>query len=217
MYLLCIFKYYDNICFGVILLLIVGLNGSPNKNGNTKFLLDAVLKKAESLGAKTEILEVPELVNSAKNSFCTACTNPCSGVCYKGTRLEEAFEKLRKADGIVFGSPSYFGSVTAQLKAFFDKTRKFRAEKAFYNKVVAGVTVGGSKYGGQETTMKALHDIMLVQGMIIVGDGYFEDDCGHHGVCAHRPAANDEFAVKRAEITGKRLFEVCKATEPLRK
>lgn len=190
-------------------MLIVGLNGSPNKDGNTKFLMNVVLEKAKSLGSETVVLEVPELLSSAKHSFCTACSTPCSGVCYKGTKLEEAFEILKKADGVLFGSPSYFGSICAQLKAFFDKTRKLRAEKILYNKPAAGVTVGASKYGGQETTIKALHDIMLVHGMVIVGDGYIEDDCGHHGVCAHRPAEKDEFAVKRAEILGKRLFEVC--------
>jgi multimeric flavodoxin WrbA len=198
-------------------MLIIGLNGSLNKNGNTKFLLNKVLENAESLGANTKILDVSEFLNSARHSFCTACSNPCSSICYKDTKLEEAFELLRNADGILFGSPVYFGSISGQLKAFFDKTRKYRTEKAFYNKIAAGVTVGTSKYGGQETTMKALHDIMLVHGMIIVADGYVEDDCGHHGVCAHRPAQNDEFAINRAGILGKRMVEVCGATASLRK
>ena len=35
--------------------------------------------------------------------------------------------------------------------------------------------------------------------MVVVGDGYFEDDCGHHGVCAHSPADKDDVAIKRAE------------------
>lgn len=197
-------------------MLIIGLNGSPNKNGNTKFLLNEVLKKVESLGAETGILEIDELLGTAKHSFCKVCSNPCSGVCYKGTKLEEAFELMKKADGFVFGSPVYFGSVSGQMKAFFDKTRRLRGEKAFYNKIAAGVTVATSKYGGQEATMKALHDIMLVHGMIIVADGFGEDDCGHHGVCAHRPAENDEFAQKRAEILAKRIVEVCSATKQLR-
>lgn len=196
-------------------MLLIGLNGSPNKEGSTKFLLTRVLEKAQSLGAETKILEVGELLNSAKHSFCTACSNPCSAACYKGTKLEEAFELMGKADGIIFGSPVYFGSISAQLKAFFDKTRKLRGEKVLYNKVAAGITVGASKYGGQETTLKALHDIMLVHGMIIVGDGYHEDDCGHHGVGAHRPAASDEYAIKRADILAKRLVEVCSSNIPL--
>jgi len=75
------------------------------------------------------VLEVGELLNSVKNPFCVVCSNPCSGICYKGTKLEEAYEILKKADAIVMGSPVYFGSVSAQLKAFFDKTRKLRSEK----------------------------------------------------------------------------------------
>lgn len=197
-------------------MLIVGLNGSPNENGNTRKLLDTVLEKAESLGATTKIIHVAKEISSSKNSFCTACSNPCSGVCYKGTKLFFAYETLRKADAIIFGSPSYFGSISGQLKAFFDKTRLLRNEKALYNKIAAGVTVGASKYGGQETTMKALHDIMLVHGMIIVGDGFAEDDCGHHGVCAQRPSQTDEFAIKRCDILAKRLVEVVQATNTLR-
>lgn len=192
-------------------MLIVGLNGSPNKNGNTKFLLNTVFDKLKDMGAETSILEVPELLKSAKHSFCTVCSNPCSGICYKGTALEEAYELMRRADGLIFGSPSYFGTVTGQMKAFFDKTRKLRGEKAFCNKVAAGITVGASKYGGQETTMKALYDIMLVHGMMIIGDSYIEDDCGHHGVCAHKPAESDEFAKKRAIILAKRIYDACKA------
>jgi hypothetical protein len=65
--------------------------------------------------------------------------------------------------------------------------------------------------------MKALHDIMLVHGMIIVGDGYIEKDCGHHGVSAHRPAHSDDFALNRIEFLGKRMVEVCEATTSLRR
>jgi hypothetical protein len=58
---------------------------------------------------------------------------------------------------------------------------------------------------------------MLVHGMTIVADGHSEDDCGHHGVCAHRPAQQDDFAIKRAAILAKRIVEVCEATKVLRK
>ncbi|HHV65966.1 MAG TPA: flavodoxin family protein [Peptococcaceae bacterium] len=197
-------------------MLIIGLNGSPNKKGNTKLLLEKVLATTSGLGAETKILEIPEIIKSAKDPFCRACSSPCSGQCFRDTDLEAAYELLKKADGIIIGSPVYFGSVSGQLKAFFDKTRKLRGEKGLYNTVAAGVTVGGSKYGGQETTLKALHDIMLVHGMIIIGDGYYADDCGHHGICAEKPAAEDSFALRRAEVLAKRIVEVCTATRALR-
>jgi len=197
-------------------MLITGLNGSPNLNGNTKILLSKILNDAESLGADTKILEVPQLLKDSGISFCTACTSPCRGQCYRGTALEEAFELLKKADGIIIGSPVYFGSLSGQVKAFFDLTRKIRAEKGFYNTVGAGVTVGNSRYGGQETALGALHDIMFVHGMIILGDGYRDDDCGYHGVCAQKPVAENKNAWMRAGILAKRMVEVCEGTTSLR-
>ncbi|MDK2798652.1 MAG: hypothetical protein PWP27_257 [Clostridiales bacterium] len=190
---------------------IIGLNGSPNEYGNTYYLLNQILEICKKKGAKTEIINVPKIINSAKLSFCTACSSPCQGVCFKDTALEEAYNKLKSANGILIGSPVYFGTVSAQLKAFFDKSRKLRTEKAFINLVGAAVTVGASKYGGQETTIKAIHDMMLVQGMIIIGDGHVDHDAGHHGVSAQRPAEKDEFAKKRIEVLANRIFEVSNA------
>ena len=65
--------------------------------------------------------------------------------------------------------------------------------------------------------MRALHDIMLVHGMILVGDGFGEADCGHHGVCAQRPASADNDAIKRTDLLAARMVEVCGATAALRK
>jgi multimeric flavodoxin WrbA len=115
---------------------------------------------------------------------------------------------MKRAEVILFGSPVYFGGPTAQLKAFFDKSRYFRKEKAYLGKHAAVLTVGGSKYGGQETTVKAIQDCLLVQGMVIMGDGSSEFDAGHQGVCAHRPAAEDEFAIKRCKSLAKRILEL---------
>ena len=77
--------------------------------------------------------------------------------------------------------------------------------------------MGNAKYGGQQLAIRALHDIMLVHGMIIVGDGYREDDCGYHGVSAQRPAQEDSYALKRTGILAKRMVEVCEATACLRR
>lgn len=195
---------------------IVGLNGSPNSDGNTSFLVNKVLEECSIRGAQVVMLNIGEIMAEQKRAFCTVCSSPCNGSCYKGTRLEEAFGILKNADGVVIGSPVYFGSVSAQLKAMFDKTRIVRANKWLYNKVGLCLSVGGSKYGGEETTIKAMQDMMLVNGMIIVGDGYIDDDCGHQGICATRPAKEDENAIKRAVISAKRLTEVCKATESIR-
>ncbi|MDN5344877.1 MAG: hypothetical protein PWQ18_989 [Clostridia bacterium] len=197
-------------------MLIVGLNGSPKKEGNTAFLVREGLAAAAAAGAETALIHVAEALADQKQPFCTQCSNPCQGACFRHTRLEEAYDLLRRADGVLLGSPVYFGSVSAQLKALWDKSRLLRKEKALLNVIGAGVTVGNSRFGGQETTLKALFDMMLIQGMMIVGDGFLAADCGHQGSCGQAPAAGDEFAIQRVRITGQRLAEVAAATMTLR-
>jgi len=189
---------------------IIGLNGSPNKNGGTAFLINTVLNKCSEEGAEVEIINVSEALSSAKFPFCIVCSNPCNATCYSGTALEEAFDKLKKADAVVMGSPVYFGTISAQLKAFFDKTRKIRGEKALIGKPCGCVSTGASRFGGQETTLKAMHTMALVQGMTVVGSGNEEFDCGHHGVCAVRPPEKDEFAISRCYSMAKRLVNEVK-------
>jgi multimeric flavodoxin WrbA len=197
--------------------LIVGINGSPKKEGNTAFLVREGLAAAATAGAETALIQISEAMADQKNPYCTQCSSPCQGVCSRNNRLGEAYDLLRRAGGLLLGSPVYFGSVSAQLKAFWDKGRILRKEKALYNVIGAGVAVGASRFGGQETTLKALFDMMLIQGMMIVGDGFGEADCGHQGGCGQAPAVNDEFAIQRVRLTGRRLAEVAAATMALRR
>ncbi len=173
---------------------IVALNGSHNKNGNTAFLLSEVTKHLEEKGAECEIISVHDAISGAKTPFCTCCQSPCEKVCYKDTKLEELFDKVTRADFVLIGSPVYFGSMSAQLKAMFDKTRFYRANKAWLGKPVAVLSVGASKYGGQERTIDHIHSTCLVSGMKIIGNGS-ELGMGHFGVSAQNPAKEDTYAV----------------------
>lgn len=185
---------------------ILALNGSPNKNGNTAYLLNKVLSYCKEKGAEVEIMSVHEAIMSAKNPFCVSCSSPCSKVCYKDTLLDELFEKSKKADFILFGSPVYFGSMSAQLKALFDKTRAVRAEKAWLGKKTAAISVGASKYGGQERTIEAIHSCCLVEGMNIIGNSSSITGMGHFGVSASQPAESDEYANRACQQLAERIM-----------
>lgn len=198
-------------------MLILGLNGSPHKEGNTVVLLQAALQAASEAGAETRILHVVDALKGVANPFCTACTPNCETACAKDTNLIETYNVMRKADGIIIGSPVHFGSLSGQLKAFWDKSRVLRKDRSLVNVVGGAVSVGTSRFGGQETTIRTMHDIMLVQGMTIVGDGFFDDDAGHHGACAQKPASDDQNGLNRAAIMGRRVAELAKATMELRK
>lgn len=196
---------------------IMALNGSPHREGNTAFLLQLILDDAAKQGADTEMVWVHRIMSGQKKPYCSACASPCQAHCYKDTELEKIFERMKKADALVLGSPVYFGTVSSQLKGFWDKTRKLRAEKALLNKVAGAVSCGAARFGGQETTLRALFDMVLIQGMILVNDGAFDFDAGHHGVCAQQPSHGDDFARQRALILSRRLVEVARATSSLRK
>lgn len=197
-------------------MLFIAINGSSNKDGNTAFLLKKGLEQLELMGAQTGIIHTAELLRGMPVPFCTACSASCQGVCMKGTPMAEVLQRLREADGLLIGSSVYFGSVTGQLKAFWDKLRTLRGEKKLLNVVGGAVAVGASRFGGQEGTLRTIHEMMLVQGMTIIGGGQKDYDCGHYGVAAQRPATEDQYAQQRIMIMAKRLFEVSQATASLR-
>lgn len=197
-------------------MLIAAINGSPNPDGNTVLLLRSALDVAGELGAETRLINAAEVLAGLDMPFCESCSTPCDAGCAEGNRLGEALDLLRRLDGLIIGSPVYFGTITGQLAAFWDKTRTLRRDKALLNVPGGAVTVAGARFGGQETAIKAIHDLMLVQGMIVVGDGHQDYDCGHQGACAHRPAQDDANGVSRARIMARRIVDVARATRGLR-
>lgn len=198
-------------------MLFVALNGSPNKDGNTMALLNEGILAAKELGHETQVIHVADVLKDVKDPFCSECVPVCECQCGKGNSLGEALDLLRRADGILIGTPVYFGTVSAQLKAFWDKTRYLRKNKDLLNTVGGVVTVGASRFGGQEMAIQAVIHMMLIQGMTVVGDGQSDFDCGHFGGPAQKPAVEDDFGLKRARITMLRIVEVAEATKSLRK
>ncbi|OHE57598.1 MAG: NAD(P)H:quinone oxidoreductase, type IV [Thermodesulfovibrio sp. RBG_19FT_COMBO_42_12] len=83
-------------------------------------------------------------------------------------------EQLSEADAIIFGTPTRFGNMCAQMRNFLDQTGGLWAKGALIGKVGSVFTSTGTQHGGQETTIIGFHTTLLHHGMIIVGIPYSE-------------------------------------------
>jgi NAD(P)H dehydrogenase (quinone) len=108
------------------------------------------------------------------------------------------------ADGIIAGSPVYFGTMAAELKAVFDQFVGVR--RKMEGKIGAAFATSGDLSGGRETTIISIIQALLIYGMIIVGDPL--DATGHYGVsCVGSP---DKSASLNAALLGKRVATLVK-------
>lgn len=81
-------------------------------------------------------------------------------------------EDLEHADAIVFGTPTRFGNMCAQMRNYLDQTGGLWAKGKLVGKVGSVFTSTGTQHGGQETTLTSFHSTLLHHGMIIVGVPY---------------------------------------------
>jgi NAD(P)H dehydrogenase (quinone) len=85
-------------------------------------------------------------------------------------------DELEHYDGIIFGTPTRFGNMTAQMRNFLDQTGPLWARGALVGKVGSVFSSTASQHGGQETTITSFHSTLLHHGMIVVGLPYtFKD------------------------------------------
>lgn len=81
-------------------------------------------------------------------------------------------KRLAEADAIILGTPTRYGSATAQMRTFLDATGQLWAKGALIGKVGSAFTSTASQHGGQETTLLTLSTFFFHQGMAIVGVPY---------------------------------------------
>jgi NAD(P)H dehydrogenase (quinone) len=139
--------------------------------GHVWRLAEAVAEGAREVpGAAVKLLQVPELAppdvlekSGAKAARAAFAHVPLAAV-----------EDLAAADAILFGTPTRFGNMCAQMRNFLDQTGPLWMKGALVGKVAGVFTSTASQHGGQETTITSFHSTLLHHGMVIVGVPYAE-------------------------------------------
>lgn len=137
-----------------------------------------VYKMAESIaegarqveGVEVTLLQVPELVPDEvlEKSGAKAARQAFAHVPVATP------DHLADADAIIFGTPTRFGNMCAQMRNFLDQTGGLWMNGSLIGKVGSVFTSTATQHGGQETTLTSFHTTLLHQGMIIVGLPYSE-------------------------------------------
>ena len=144
---------------------IIAINGSPRgMGGTTGRLLEEVLTGVKQAGAEVEIV----CLNETSIKPCVAC-DACHrvGICPINDSYEPIKEKLRAADGFILASPNYIFSVSAQMKAFFDRCNGLVHCTALEGKYALVVESSGG--GGDEEVLHYMERLVSALGALSVG------------------------------------------------
>ena len=145
---------------------VIGISGSPRKKGNTEILIQLALDAIRTEGIDTEIITLADKTISPCNA-CMACKK-VKNRCAIEDDFEAIFSKIREADGLILGTPVYFGSATPNIKSFMDRAGYVcrQGENFFYRKVGAPIVV--ARRAGQNFTLAQLTFFFLLMGMVII-------------------------------------------------
>jgi multimeric flavodoxin WrbA len=211
---------------------VVAINGSPRKKGNTAQMIESALKGCADAGAETKLYHLIDL----KFKGCTSCFackrlgGPSYAKCGMRDDLTQVLNDVWDADALIVGSPVYFGDVTADLRAFFErlwfsilmynKEHMIRAPKRMPVKIIFTTNAP------QEFFHKSLNESVtnIMNGFVgpaelieandtLQFDDYSKYDCSMFDVEAKHKRHNEVFPqdCKKAYEMGKRAVEEAKA------
>lgn len=143
------------------------LNGSPHVHGCTATALDEMIKVFEEEGVETELIQVG--IKDIRG--CVACgTCSLKGKCVFDDLVNEVAAKFEKADGLVVGSPVYYGSPNGTILSFMD--RLFYSTE-FSKQMKVGAAVVSCRRGGNTASFDALNKYFTISGMPVASSTYW--------------------------------------------
>ena len=156
--------------------LIVAVQGSPRRGGNTEVLLEAAVRGAQEEGAVVEWVR-PNEMKFVACQHCGGCS--ATGICVVKDDMQAVYDLIERMDAMLLASPIYFGSVTAQVKALIDRTQALWARKYLLHQSLSAdgklrpllflSVLGGHSQGQIRATRQ------VVRAFVDTWDGPYED------------------------------------------
>jgi len=187
---------------------VLGIAGSPRRDGNTFLLLQKALEGAKGAGADTEFIFIPDL----KISPCRECGG-CdkTGKCVVDDDMQSIYPRLQNAEVIIIASPIFFGNVTANLKAMIDRCQCLWVKKYILKQPISKISnrrgafisvCGGRKadfFPAASLTLKALFKTLDVS---YVSELFFTQIDDKSAILKHPDALEEAFLLGVKLIIG---------------
>lgn len=183
---------------------VIGIVGSPHKNGNTETLMKEALRAISEEGVETELIPLHDKkVGPCQGHGSDVCENGC----VQKDDMMEIYRRVKEADGLIIGSPVYLG-ITAQTVVVMGRLVHLRRKGVMKNKIGGAMATGDVRNGGEEGVINDIVRWMQVMDMIIASSE--GSDAAHFGATAVGNPQKDEEGLKSARILGKRVVELIK-------
>jgi NAD(P)H dehydrogenase (quinone) len=144
--------------------------------GHVYRMAEAVVEGAKQVpGAEVSLYQVPEIIPDDILEKYGAKAARAAFAKVPGAKVDQ----LSAAHAIIFGTPTRFGNMAAQMRNFLDQTGQLWAKGALIGKIGSVFASTATQHGGQETTITSFHTTLLHHGMILVGVPYSESGLSH--------------------------------------
>ena len=152
---------------------VIAFNGSARKDGNTALLLNQVLDVLRTEGIETELVQLA----GKKIRGCAACykcfDNKDGRCAVDNDILNDCFAKMRAADGILLGTPTYFTDVSTEMKALIDRSGFVARANGQLFKRKVGAAVVAVRRAGSIHAFDTVNHLFLISEMIVPGSSYW--------------------------------------------
>lgn len=180
---------------------VVAFSGSARKDGNTALLLKTTLAELEAEGIKTELVQLA----GTKIGGCTACYQ-CfkkkDGYCaVEKDCINECLDKMKSADAILLGSPTYFADVSTEMKALMDRCGMVSRANDDMFKRKLGAAVVAARRAGAIHVFDTMNHFFLIGQMIVIGSNYWNIGMGRE----KEEVAKDEEGMNTMKVLGQNM------------
>jgi len=185
---------------------VVAFNGSARKDGNTAILIKHVLAVLEKEGIETELIQLAGETIHGCNACRTCCETKNERCVIEDDKINEYMQKMKKADGIILGSPTYFAMMTPEMKALIDRAGYVsKANRHLFKRKIGAAVVAVRRAGGMPT-FDGINHFFLINQMIVPGSSYWNIGIGGK----KGDVESDEEGIKTMEDLGKNMAWVIK-------